>query len=103
VFFLSGSLAFGAFSGLLQAIALPVCLQDVHLVGKAVQESPGQSFGAEDLGPLFEGQVRGDDQAGSFVGAANHIDEKLSPGLGEGNVAEFVEDEQLSRCPTYGG
>ena len=41
----------------LEAEALPVHLQDMDMVGEAVEESPGEPFRAEDLGPLVEGQV----------------------------------------------
>ena len=42
---------------LLEAIAVAVHLQDVDVVGKAVEQGSGEAFGAEDLGPLLEGQV----------------------------------------------
>ncbi len=48
-----------------------------------------------DLDPVFEGQVAGDDKALSFVGAADDIEEQLGSGFSEGDVAEFVDDEQV--------
>ena len=42
---------------LLEAEALTVHLQDMDMVGEAVEESPGEPFRAEDLGPFVEGQV----------------------------------------------
>ncbi len=41
----------------LETVALAVHLQDVDVVGEAVQQGPGQPLRAEDLGPLVEGQV----------------------------------------------
>jgi hypothetical protein len=49
---LSGSFA----AALLEAVGVGVHLQDVDVVGDAVQQSTGESLGAEDLGPFIEGQ-----------------------------------------------
>ena len=51
---------FGGLSALLEAVALPVHLQDVNSVSEAVQQGAGQPLRAEHLGPLVEGQVGGD-------------------------------------------
>jgi len=67
----------------------------VDAVSDAVQECAGQAFVNEDLGPLFEGQVGGHDDALAFVGATNDLEEEFGTGFGEGNVAEFVEYEQV--------
>jgi hypothetical protein len=45
---------------LLEAIAVAVHLQDVNVVSEAVEQGSGGALGAEDLGPLLEGQVAGD-------------------------------------------
>jgi len=42
---------------LLKAEAVAVHLQDVDVVGKAVEQSAGQPFGAEDLSPFLERKV----------------------------------------------
>ena len=64
-------------------------------MGEPVQPGSGQAFGAEDFGPLFKGQVRGDQEADTLIGTADHIEEELGPGLGEGHEAQFVEDDQV--------
>ena len=43
-------------AAVLEAVALAVHLQDVHVVGEPVQHRSGETFRAEDLGPLVEGQ-----------------------------------------------
>jgi len=43
----------------LEAEAVAVHLQDVDVVGEAVEQSAGEPLGAEDFGPLGEGQVAG--------------------------------------------
>ncbi|OQC04779.1 MAG: hypothetical protein BWX79_02426 [Alphaproteobacteria bacterium ADurb.Bin100] len=60
-----------------------------------VQQGAGQPFTAHDLGPLLEGQVGGHDQAGALVGPADHVEEQLRAGLGEGHIAQFVQHEQI--------
>ena len=44
-----------------EAVAFAVHLQDVHVVSEAVQESAGEPFRAEDVGPYVEGQVGGNE------------------------------------------
>ena len=39
--------------------ALAVQLEDVHMVGEAVEQRSGEALGAEALGPLVEGQIGG--------------------------------------------
>ena len=46
-------------AALLEAVTIAVHLQDVDVMGDAVEQSAGKPFGAEDLGPFLEGQVAG--------------------------------------------
>ena len=80
---------------LLEAVALAVHLKDVNAVSEAVQECAGQPLRAEDLGPLVEGQVGGDQDRTSLVALAEDLEEELRAGLGEWNEAQLVDDEQL--------
>jgi hypothetical protein len=41
-------------AALLEAVAVAVHLQDVDVVGEAVEQGSGQPFLAEDLGPLLK-------------------------------------------------
>jgi hypothetical protein len=45
---------------LFESAAVCVHLEDLDMVGNAVEQGDGQPFGAEDLGPFVEGQVAGD-------------------------------------------
>ena len=51
----AGSAHGGGLPTLLEAVALPVHLQDVNAVSEAIQQGAGESLRAEDLGPLVEG------------------------------------------------
>ena len=81
-----------------EAVALAVHLQDVNSVSEAVQQGAGQPLRAEDLGPLVEGQVGGDQDRPSLVSLAEDLEEELCTGLGEWDEAKLVDDEQLEPC-----
>ena len=57
--------------------------------------TPGQPLGAEDLGPLVEGQVGGDQDRPPLVSLAEDLEEAFRAGLGEWDEAQLVDDEQL--------
>ena len=64
-------------------------------VSEAVQQDAGESLRAEDLGPLVEGQVRGDHDQPPLVSLAEDLEEAFRAGLGEWDEAKLVDDEQL--------
>ena len=41
-------------AALIEAVALAVHLEDVDVVGEAVEQRPGEALGAEHLGPLVD-------------------------------------------------
>jgi len=82
--------------GLAQAEALAVGLEDVNAVCEAVEQRPGEPLRAEHLGPVLEREVSGDDEAHTLVGAADDLEKELGADLGEGDVAEFVEDDRVA-------
>jgi hypothetical protein len=45
--------------------------------------------------PFAKGQVGGDDDRGPFVEPADEVEEELAAGLGEGQVTELVEDNEV--------
>ena len=88
----------GAGSGsVFEAPALVAGLDDLAMMGETVEERRGHLGGAEDGRPLAEGEVCGDDGGGSLVEPAAHeVEQQLPAGLGEGQVAEFVEDDEVA-------
>ena len=52
-----------------------------------IEHGAGQSFAAEHFRPLFEGQVRGHDDAGPFIGRAHNVEEQLRAKLAGRDVA----------------
>ena len=61
----------------LEAVAVAVHLQDVDVVGEAVKQSAGEPLGSEDVGPLVEGEVGGDQDGAPFVALAEDLEEQF--------------------------
>ena len=64
-------------------------------MGEPIQGRPGQAFAAEYLGPVLERQVGGHDQAVPLVGRGDHVEQEFRPRLAGGNVAQFIEDQEV--------
>src|SRR4030095_5182350 len=54
----------------------------------------------EDLRPLAEGEVAGDEDGAALVAGGEEIEEQLAAGAVEGDEAELVEDQQLDPLET---
>ena len=81
--------------GLSKAVAFAVHLEDVAAVGQPVEQGGGHAFALEDLAPIAEGQVAGDQQAGPLVTVGKELEEQLRTRTTERQVAELVADEQV--------
>ena len=62
---------------------------------EAVQQRPGEALRTEHVSPLVEGQVGGDQDGAPFVALAEDLEEEFRAGGGQGDEAQFVDDEQL--------
>ena len=60
----------------------PARLRRLHVVSEAVQQCAGEPFRPEDLGPLVERQVGGDQDGAPFVALAEDLEEQLRTGGG---------------------
>ena len=78
-----------------EPVALAIHLEDVDVVGEAVEESAGKPLGAEHLGPFVEGQIGGDQGRAPLVALAEHLEQQLGAGLRQRHEAEFVDDQKL--------
>ena len=72
--------------------AIVAGLDDVAVMGEAVQQGGGHLRVPEDLGPLSEGEVGGDDDRGALVELGDQVEEQLPAIAGEGQVALVSED-----------
>ena len=85
----------GRSSAVLEAPALVAGLDDVAAVGEAVEQR-GRHFGIdEDARPFAESEIGGDDDRGPLVETADQVEEQLAASLREGQIAEFVEDDEV--------
>ena len=65
------------------------------MVGEPIEQRGGHLGVAEDGGPFTERQVGGDDDRGPLVEPTDQVEQELPAGLGEGQVSEFVEDDEV--------
>ena len=63
------------------------------LVGELVEHSLAEPCVGEDLWPLGEGQVGGDDDRGFFGSLGDDLKEQLSCDFSQGDIAEFIDDD----------
>ena len=64
-------------AALVEPVALAIHLEDVDVVGEAVEESAGKLLGAEHLGPFVEGQIGGDQGRAPLVALAEHLEQEI--------------------------
>jgi hypothetical protein len=67
------------------------------MMGEPVEERGCHLGVAEDGRPLAEGEIGRDNDRGALVELADQVEEELTAGLGEGQIAEFVEDGEVQR------
>ena len=68
---------------------------DLAMMGQAVQERGGHLGVAKHSWPFGESEVGGDDDGCAFVKFADQMEQQLAPGLGEGEIAQLVEDDEV--------
>src|SRR5450755_388918 len=79
----------------LEAPALVAGLDDVAMVGQSIEHGSGHLGVAEDLRPVGEGKVGGDQQRGVLVELADQMEQQLPAGLAEREISEFVDDNEI--------
>ena len=75
--------------------------EDVGVVNDAVDHCGGDGLIAEHTTPGRERQVRGEDQRGVFVARRHQLEHQVRGVLLEGQVADFVDDDQPVACLLY--
>ena len=96
-------LAYPGSGTVFEAPGLVAGFDDLAVMGEAVQER-GDHFGiAKYCWPFAdEGEVGGDDDGGALVELADQMEQQLPPGLGEGQIAKFVEDDEVQAVQVIG-
>ena len=76
------------------AEAVAVHLQDVDVVGEAVQQSSVLTLRAKDVGPFAPGEPGGHWEAAPLVPLAEHLEEQFRPSAVQLDEAQFINDQQ---------
>jgi hypothetical protein len=86
----------------LEAPAVIAGFDDVAMMGQAIEQCGCHLGVAEHARPFTEGQVGGDDDRCAFIEPADEMEQKLAAGLGERQIAEFVEDDEVHASQMIG-
>ena len=65
------------------------------MMGEAIKQRGGHLGIAKDARPFPEGKIGGDDDRRTLVEPADQMEQELAAGLGEGQIAEFIEDNEV--------
>ena len=64
-------------------------------MGEAIEQC-GRHLGiSKDARPFTEGEIGGDDDRGPLVEPADEMEQELAAGLGEGQIAELIENDEV--------
>lgn len=75
-------------------VAVPADVDDVAVVDQAVDERAGHDVVAEDLAPVLEALVGGEDGGGVLVAPAHELEEEDAAGAGDREIADLVDHEE---------
>ena len=70
-------------------------LDDVAVMGQPIEQRGGHLGVPEHTGPLAEGKVGRDDYGCPLIEPADEVEQKLATGLGEGQISELVQDDEV--------
>ena len=65
------------------------------MVRQAVQQSRCHAFALEDLAPVTERKVAGEQQAAAFVAIGEDLKQQLRTAAAERQVSQFIHDQQI--------
>ena len=83
------------FLAVLQSVALPVDLHDVHVVQQSIEQRRGERrIIGERRGPLRERQVAGHDRAGPLITLGDGVEEQVRLLAAKGQITEIVDHQQ---------
>ena len=65
------------------------------MVREAVEQRGGHLGIAENGRPFAEGEIGRDDDRGTLVEAADQVEQQLAAGLGEWQITQLIEDDEV--------
>jgi len=78
-----------------EAPAFVAGLDDVAMVSETIEQRRRHLRIAEHARPFAESEVGGDDNRCPLVKTADQVEQQLPAGLGEGEITQFVEDDEV--------
>jgi hypothetical protein len=82
-------------SAAFESPAVVAGFNDIAMMSEAIEQRRGHFGVAEYARPFTEGEIGGDDYRGALVEAADEVEQELATGLGERQIAEFIEDDEV--------
>src|SRR5208282_3967745 len=77
-------------------------LDDVAVMGQAVEHGGGHLGVTEHLRPIGEGEIGGDQQRRVLVELADQMEQQLPAGLAEREIAQLVDDDEIVAQQFFG-
>ena len=71
------------------------------MVCQPIQQGGCHAFSLEDLAPVAERKVAGDQQTAAFVAIGEYLEQKLGPGPAERQVAQFIDDQKVELVQAF--
>jgi hypothetical protein len=71
------------------------------MMREPIEQRAGESFRAEDRGPLIEWQIAGDQCGATLIALTEHLEEQFRTNGGERHVAQFIDDQQSDRVEVF--
>ena len=80
---------------ILEAVTVAADIDGDGLVQEAVEEGRGEDMVREDVAPLVERLVGGENDAAALITSRDKLEQEWGGALVEGKVANFVQDQDL--------
>ena len=79
----------------LEAPTVVAGFDDIAVVGQSIEQRSCHLGVAEYARPFAECEVGGDDDRGALVEAADEVEQELTAGLSERQIAEFIKNDEV--------
>lgn len=83
------------FGPALEPLAVPGQVEDFRVMNNLVDHGRSHGSVAEDIRPPAEGEVARENQRSVLVSRGDQLEEQIRRGLIEGDVSDFIDDDQL--------
>src|SRR3954465_598416 len=77
-------------------------LDDLAMMGEAVEQCGAHLGVTEDGWPFAEGEIGRDDDRGALIEPADQMEQQLAACVGKRQVSEFVEYSEVQACEVVG-